>query len=114
MIKDTALDMVRDVLYGDYDSDNEINYFALFDSGDSEVFRAEIVNRSKGTTGVLDTVFEVLDSDGEMEIRKIRFYAGATATPESGTLIASADYEQDKTELESIEFYRKDTIRRAG
>ena len=111
MIKNDGLNLVRNALYGDT-VDLEINYLGVIDSADAIILWTPIIDRIKGATGVLETVFEALDTDGALEIRKVRFYAGATSTPGSGTLISTIDWTKDKTNLESIQFDRTDTIGR--
>lgn len=111
MIENDALNAVRDALHGDA-VDLEVNYMALLDGSDSIVLWTPIIDRSKGSIGVLETIYEALDTDGALEIRKIRFHAGATSTPESGILISTVEWEEDKTSLESIQFNRRDTIGR--
>jgi len=111
MIENDALDLVRNALYGDV-VDLEVNYFGLYDALGNNVHWEQLTSRTKSTTGVFQTVWEALDTDGAIEIRSIKFYAGATSTPDSGTLISTVTYSKDKTNLESIQFNRTDTIGR--
>ena len=121
MITAGALDLARNALYGDT-VDLEINYVAVGDGTTAvtgaetqlvnETFRTAVLGRTKGTTGILDTVADVLDTDGALTIREIGFFAGGTATANSATLVSRILWTKDKTTLESIQFNRRDTIGR--
>ena len=111
MIVNDALNMIRNALHGD-EVDMNINYFGLYDEEGNNIHWVPLTAREKGNTGALHTVWEALDVDGAMEIRTIKFYAGATSTPDSGTLISAVAWTKDKTNLESIQFNRTDTIGR--
>lgn len=113
MITLPILTALRDALYGDV-VNLETNYFAI-GSGTTavtgnettlvtEVFRVPLSTIAKNGTVNLDTVSELLDTDGALTIREIGLFADATGTADSGTLISRVLYTRDKTSLESIQF----------
>ncbi|QOR34446.1 hypothetical protein IMX26_13240 [Clostridium sp. 'deep sea'] len=121
MVTTNALNLLRDALNGD-SVNAEINYIAIGDDTTAvtgnetqlgnELKRVPITSRSKSNDGVLDTVAELLDSDGAYNIREVGFIAGGTDTVNSGTLISRVIYSKDKTTLESLRFNAKNTIKR--
>lgn len=121
MITNGALNLIRNKLYGDT-VDAEINYLAIGDDNTAvtgaettlinEIKRVAVSSRAKPSDYNLQTIFDLLDSDGALTIREIGTFAGGTSTPDSGTLISRILYTRDKTSLESIQFNRTDTIGR--
>lgn len=115
MITNIGLNTLRDTLY------NEINYIAVGDSDaiienptqlGNEIFRTPITNRSKTGIGVSEVMTSILDTDGNMTIREIGIFAGGTEAANSGTLISRMLWKRDKTNSETIQINRVDTIRR--
>ena len=123
-LTDAALDMLRDALAGDL-SDAQIKYLALGDDGTAlddtdttlgnENFRVAFQSPVIGTTGKVEHITIVLDTEAVFHIREIGVFAGAAATsaPDSGILVSRVLWDRDKTNLESIQFVRTDTIGRA-
>lgn len=125
MITDAGLNLLRDVLSGAV-ADAEIKYVALGAGstaaapGDTalvdEQFRKAVTAQSAAGTGALDTTLYVAPAEAtEFEIREIGWFAGPDATSEadSGVLVARVLYQRQKTNLESIQIDRRDTIGRA-
>jgi len=96
-------------MYGDT-VDLNINYMGLYDSGDTRLLWVAVNGRSKPATGELGTVFNALDSDGAMSIATVKYFAGATSTPETGTCVSIVPWAKAKTANVTIQFQRKDII----
>lgn len=121
MINKLALNAIRNLMYGDATT-LEINYMAFGDDNTAvtgvetqlvnEVIRVAILSNSKPADYILQTIFDLLDSDGAVTIREVGFFADGTATVNSGTLVSRILYSRDKTSLETIQFTRRDTIGR--
>ena len=121
MITDAGLNLIRNALYGDT-VDCEINYIAVGDGNTAvsaahtalvnETFRTAVTTQTKTSTGVLDIVGWLLDSDGALTIEEVGIFAGGTAVKDSGTLIARVLWSRAKTALESIKIARTDTLGR--
>ena len=121
-ITNQAINAFRDILNGET-TDLEIKYLALGSSDksiddddttlDNEQFRVEFVSTVKPQTGQLQKTAIVLDDEAVFHIKEIGIFAGdATETTDSGFMISRVLWDRDKTELESIQFVRTDTIQR--
>ena len=124
LITDTGLNLLRDALHGDVD-DAQIKYVAWGDSATgpaasdsalgNEEGRRQITRRSIfGGTGVLQTTAIISSIEGNDQIEELGFFAGtaATAVAGSGVLVARVLYSHLKTDLESIQVDRTDTLAR--
>lgn len=123
-ITDAGLNFLRNALNGEITS-CEIKYLAVGTSSvaiadnqtslGAEIFRAPFVTSSKPSTGVLERTAIILDNEAVANIREIGIFAGATATTTlgSGVMLSRVLYTRNKTNLESIQFIRRDTIQRA-
>lgn len=113
MIVNAIKSKVRDALFGDT-VDVGIDYFAIGSGTNAvtgaetqlqtEVLRVPLSSITKNGTVDLDAIADILDTDGAQTIREIGFFANATSTPNSGTLVTRVLYTKDKTSLESIQF----------
>jgi len=122
-ITNVGLNMLRDALYGDV-SDCEIKYIALgtddtaLNDADtqlgSEEFRTEDISKVKPSVGRVQNTYIVTDNEAVVNIREIGLFAGATAGAgaDTGIMISRILWSRDKTNLESIQFVRIDTIAR--
>ncbi|MDW7673787.1 MAG: hypothetical protein SCK28_04535 [Bacillota bacterium] len=122
-ILNAGLNMLRDALKGDI-QDVKLKYLALGASDmpiiDSqtqlgyEQFRTAWINQTASQTGQLQSTALVLDTEAVFNIREIGIFAGATATESANTgiMISRIIWSRDKTNLESIQFIRTDTINR--
>jgi hypothetical protein len=123
-ITNAGLNMLRDSLKGDI-TDSQLKYVAVGTSSasinnadtslTSEFFRTPITNWTTGGTGILNTTGIILDNEAVGQIEELGFFAGSTAsaTTDSGIMISRILYSRDKTNLESIQINRTDTIGRA-
>ena len=103
-------------------TDTEIKYMAWGSSttapavGDialgTETGRKVITKQVNGSTGALVTTTYLAPSDANMQIQELGWFAGvnATATAGSGVLIARVLWAKLKTNLESVQIDRTDTI----
>ena len=122
-LTNAALNMMRDGLLGTA-TDFEIKYLALGTSGTplndndtqlgNEQFRTPFVNQITPNTGVLQSTAIVLDNEAVFHVREIGVFATSAATedPNTGVMISRVLWSRDKTNLESIQFLRTDTIGR--
>ena len=122
-LTNAGLNMMRDALNGDV-SDIELKYLALGDSGTpidnddttlgNERFRTGWISQVKPGTGQLQSTAMVLDNEAVFHIQEIGIFAGpdATESANTGVLVSRILWERDKTNLESIQFVRTDTIKR--
>ncbi len=122
-IKNDGLNMVRDGLYGTV-TDLQIKYCALGSSNAAnnpaqsdlvaETFRKAITVRTPGGTGVLtDTTYIApYEAVAPPNIEEIGWFAGvdATAAANSGIMVARILYSRAKTNLESLQIDRVDTL----
>lgn len=122
-IMNAGLNMIRDALDGNV-SDLELKYLAL-GTGDTAVddtqttlvtegFRTTFVSQETTGTGILKSTALVLDDEAVFHIKELGIFAGSTATStaDTGIMISRILYDRDKTNLESIQFVRQDTIQR--
>jgi len=123
-ITNAGLNMLRDALKGDI-TDAKIEYIALGTSSasinnadislTSEFFRTPITSYATGGTGILNTTGILLDNEAVGQIEELGFFAGSTASSatNSGIMISRILFSRNKTNLESIQINRTDTIGRA-
>ena len=123
LITDAGLNLLRDALSGDV-GDAQLKYLAWGDSatsptvGDTELGneegRRQITSRSSSGTGVLRSTTVIASIEGNDQIEELGFFAGtdATATADSGVLVARVLYSHLKSDLESIQVDRTDTLAR--
>ncbi len=125
LITDAGLNYMRDLLDGVVNPPTEIGYIALGSSstapanGDiklgAEFFRKAVTKQEIPATGQVQTTCYVAPYEANQQIQEIGVFAGpaASATPDSGVLIARVLWSHLKTELESLQIVRTDTISRA-
>jgi hypothetical protein len=123
LITDAGLDMVRNALNGELAS-TEIRYLAVGTSATTpsttqtqlgaEIFRTSFITSTKPATGQLEKTAVILETEAVANIREIGIFAGSTATTtaNSGIMISRVLYSRNKTNLESIQIVRRDTIQR--
>lgn len=123
LITDAGLNMVRNALNGELTS-TEIRYLAVGTSATTvsttqtqlgaEIFRTLFISSSKPATGQLEKTAVILETEAVANIREIGIFAGstATATANSGIMVSRVLYSRNKTNLESIQIVRRDTIQR--
>jgi len=120
MITKDGLNLLRDGLFDG--TSIEINYMAAGDDGTAvtgletslgnEIIRVALSSANKPQDFKVQTIFDLLDSDGALTVREIGFYSGGTIAADSGTLISRVLYSRDKSSIESIQFNRDDIIGR--
>jgi len=79
----------------------------------SEFFRKAITSRSPGATGVLVSTTYIAPYEANTpKIEELGWFAGvdATGTTDSGIMISRVLYSRQKTNLESLQIERTDTI----
>ena len=79
----------------------------------SEFFRKAITSQTNGATGILiSTTYIAPYEANDPQIEELGWFAGAAATDttDSGIMISRVLYSRDKTELESLQIERTDTI----
>jgi hypothetical protein len=122
-IMNAGLNFLRDALKGDV-TDAQIKYLAVGTSSiavsdsqtqlGAEGFRTPFISKESAGTGVLSSTALILDNEAVFHIREVGIFAGVSATTasNSGVMISRILYDKDKTNLESIQFQRTDTIGR--
>lgn len=121
-ITDAGLNMIRDAFLGER-NDLQLKYFALGDSDlplednqtqlGNERFRTVFVDQKPTGIGKTQSTAIVLDNEAVFSIREIGIFAGpATDEADSGIMISRILWNRDKTNLESIQFVRTDTLSR--
>lgn len=122
-LTNAALNLFRDGLLG-VASDFDIKYMALGTSNaaindadtvlGAEGFRCAHVNTLTPSDGVARHTFIVQDNEAVINIREIGIFAtaAATATADTGVMLSRILWSRNKTNLESIQFIRTDSIRR--
>lgn len=122
LITDAGKNLVRDALKGST-TDLKIKYVAL-GSGTTapagsqttlatEQFRKAITLQTAGTTGVVTTTGFIAASEAtSFTIGELGWFAGTTATASANTgiMVARVLYSRAKTSLESLEIDRTDTF----
>lgn len=123
VITNAGLNLLRNFLAGTV-SDGQLKYLAVGTSSASvsfantqlgaEIFRTEFIDQTPSSTGVLNSNAIILDNEAVDNIREIGIFAGSTASSatNSGIMISRILFSRDKTNLESIQFQRVDTIGR--
>jgi hypothetical protein len=98
-------------LYPQFSAENRINYVALIDENENEIFRNKWISQTDTGTGTIETTFYIQPAEGVGSIKKIYWYGGATASlyPGSGVRMAWVNYDHIKTNVESIQIQRTDT-----
>lgn len=121
-INDLDLNMMRDALRGTV-TDLKLKYVGWGNdstppaAGDTKLLdefgRKQVTFQKDGATGVLVTTTHVAPYEGnDKKIEELAWFAGvdATATKDSGILVGRVLYSRQKTELESLQIERTDTI----
>jgi hypothetical protein len=123
LITDIGLNLLRDALNGDVTT-CEIKYLALGTSSAAvsdtdtqlggEIFRTIFVSTTKPDIGELQKTALILENEAVAQIEEIGIFAGVTATTaaNSGIMISRVLYSRNKTNLESLQIIRTDTIQR--
>ena len=123
MVTDAGLNLLRETLRGTI-TDAQIKYFAVGTSSASvlatqtqlgaEIFRKPVYSRTAGATGILQSIAILTETEAVANIQEIGVFAGSTAsaTTNSGIMISRILYSRNKTNLESIQIQRTDTIAR--
>jgi len=121
IITNDGLNMLKDGMLGNV-TDLEIKYLAWgSDStapavGDStlvaETGRKQVTSKSSGGNGILDTVTTINNDQAVEQIEELGWFAGvnASASADTGILVARVLYSRNKTNLESVQVDRTDTI----
>lgn len=122
LVVDSGLDLIASSLENGVNVDTQINYFALGTDntteapGDTslgaEAFRKLVTAYTTGvTTGQIITTGYVAPSEANgFQIEEIGWFAGATATTDSGTLMARVVYQRQKVASEALQIDRTDTF----
>ena len=123
-IMDAALNAMADILDG-VAPDIEIKYLAVGTGNtpvtdtdatlDTEIFRTQpTVDPARVSTGVIETTFMLLDSEAVGDLKEIGIFAGAaaSATVDTGTLIARVLWTKTKSSAEEISIKRIDKVGR--
>ena len=123
VITNAGLNLLRNFLAGEV-SDGQLKYLAVGTSSASvnftdtqlgaELFRTEFVDQNITSTGVLNSNTILLENEAVGQIEEVGIFAGSTASSatNSGIMISRILFSRDKTNLESIQFQRVDTIGR--
>ena len=121
LITDAGLNLLRDLLEGVV-TDGQIKYLAWGNdatapsAGETELRsergRKAVTSRTAGAAGVLTTLTYVAPYEAVEQIEELGWFAGDTATSAagSGIMVARVLYSRLKTDLESIQVDREDTI----
>ncbi|NPV30489.1 MAG: hypothetical protein HPY58_12745 [Firmicutes bacterium] len=125
LITDAGLNYIRDLLDGSINPPTEIRYIALGNSTappsasdtklGNELFRKAVTKQELPGTGRVSSTCYIAPSEANFQIEEIGVFAGPNATDakDSGVLIARVLWSHLKTELESLQIVRTDTISRA-
>jgi len=124
-IKTVALSMLRDALRGSV-TDCQIKYMATGDDGTApiagapnvlgnEVFRKVITSTSLPAVNQLKTITYLAPPDSIGWIRELGWFCGATATGvvDTGIMLGHVLYSRNKSDIESINVERVDTLTEA-
>jgi hypothetical protein len=117
-ITNSGLNLLREALRGTI-TDAQIKYVAVGTSSaavtvGAEIFRKPVYSRTAPANGMLITIAILEDSEAVANIQEIGIFAGSTAsaTTNSGIMISRILYSRNKTNLESVQIQRTDTIAR--
>ena len=124
-ITDGGLNLLRDCLYSNT-TDGMIRYVAVGTSSattlttatqlTNEIFRKPIYSKATtSATGTIITTTILFETEAVANIQEIGVFAGSTAsaTANSGIMISRILYSRNKTNIESIQIQRTDSIGRA-
>lgn len=123
-ITDGGLNLLRDCLYSNT-TDAKIRYIAVGTSSattlttatklNNEIFRKTIYSSTTVSTGSVQNVGIFFETEAVAQIEEIGIFAGSTAssTKDTGIMISRILYSRNKTNLESIQITRTDTIGRS-
>lgn len=123
MVTDAGLNLLRECLRGTV-TDAEVKYIAVGTSSTAvsaaqtqlvnEAFRKPVYSKSVVGTGLLQTIGILTETEAVINIQEVGIFAGSTASAatNSGIMISRILYSRNKTNLESIQFQRTDTIAR--
>lgn len=121
LITDAGRNLLRDALDGTL-TDCAIKYLAWGNGTatptaadtklGNELGRKAVTKQETGAAGVLTTTVYLAPFDANVQMQELGWFAGATATDakDSGIMIARVLYSKAKTDLESIQVERIDTI----
>ncbi len=124
LITTVGLNMLRDTLAGDV-SDAEIKFTAVGTNntapalGDTtlntESFRKATTSTNKPAAAQFRHVVYIAPTEAVVQIEEIGWFCGAAASAsvDSGILLARVLYSRNKTNLESIQIERTDTLQEA-
>ena len=120
-ITNAGLNLIRDALMGSV-AGMELTHLALGVSNiplddnqtqlGNEQFRTNFTSKEIMGPGQIQSTALVLDTEAAINIREIGVFANGGDDPNSGVLISRILWTRDKTNLESIQFTRVDTIGR--
>lgn len=122
-ITDSGLNMLRETMRGII-TNAEIKYIAVGTNSTAvstsdtqlgtEIFRKAVYSKTAVSTGVLQTIAILTETEAVANIQEIGVFAGSTAsiTANTGIMISRILYNRNKTNLESIQIQRTDTIAR--
>lgn len=120
-ITNNGLNLLRDSLRGTI-TDAQIKYIAVGSSTTAvlnsdtqlgaEFFRKQVYTRTAVSDGVLQTISILSETEAVAQIEEIGVFAGSTAsiTANTGIMISRILYSRNKTNLESVQIQRTDTI----
>jgi hypothetical protein len=120
-IHNAAMQAMAEVLLGDV-TDLQIKYLGTGTSSGAvdttdetlhaELFRKQITAYSTGSTGECNTTVYIGPAESTGTIHELAWFAGADATTctDSGIMVARVLYDHLKTNLESLQIDRTDTI----
>jgi len=122
-----GLNLLRGALGGDYTAINDgtIRYVAIGDNNTApalgnttlvnEVFRKPVTSIDIATDAVCESILYIAASEAVGAIEEIGWFCGpsATATADTGSLLARVLYSRVKTNLEAIRITRTDTLEEA-
>ena len=123
VITNAGLNMLRDTLNGTI-TDGQIKYLAVGTSSASvnlsdtqlgnEIFRTEFISQNVSGTGTLNSNTIILDNEAVGQLEEVGIFAGSTASSvtNSGIMVSRILFSRNKTNLESIQFQRVDSIGR--
>jgi len=123
VITNAGLNMLRDTLNGTI-TDGKIKYLAVGTSSASvdlsdtqlgnEIFRTEFISQNVSGTGTLNSNTIILDNEAVGQLEEVGIFAGSTASiaTNSGIMVSRILFSRNKTNLESIQFNRIDSIGR--
>ncbi|HEX3046219.1 MAG TPA: hypothetical protein VHY08_15795 [Bacillota bacterium] len=98
-------------LYPQFAPENRLEYVALMDEENHELYRSAAKSQTGTDTNTITTTFIIQPSDWEGSFEKLSWYSGTTATlyRGSGVKVDEVDYSHVKTNAEAIQIIRTDT-----